>query len=923
VSRSPKEPGAGANRDTTASSRWDVHFLCGLLRLFPRAFRDQYGDAFKLTIGDAALEARYQGVRGRTGLWRWVVADVARSAASEWRDQLSLLYASPDRGGRGEPRRRRTYGDRMDTLLQDLRFTMRALRRSPGFATVVILSLALGIGANTLVYSVLDGLVLHPFPFPNADRLVAIGASYPKQSSERSYIEVLSPPEYVDIRDGTPSLERVSVFDLGNRSISGGDHPERVFTAFVWGDPLATIGLKPFLGRSFRPEETTTPGNGLAVLSHRIWQSRFGSDSSVVGRSVRVNGRETTVIGVLPPEALLLGTDLWMPMAVDPRQIPRRARQYAILARLAPNATLEAANRELALVAGRTDRDFRAENPAYEGWSLVATPWATAVTSQGGLRQAGFVLQGAVLLVLLIACANVAGLLLSRAATRAPEIAMRRALGARGGRLARQLLTEGIVLATIGGAAGLAIAVTFMGPLTNALPAMVSSLGLVARPNARVLWFTVATAIGVGLVFGLAPALQLVRRGGGGGAGPTAPRLTPGRSSGRLRATVLGVQVALSVVLLVAAALLVRSFAELQRVELGFMPQRVLTMRLSLPREKYSNAQIVPAIEDFVTSVQTIPGVQDAAATTQYPPGNAFSAPLARLGEIARQSEARMVDVTNATPSYFTTMGYRLQRGRAFLPTDNEQSPPVAILNHAAARRYFGDRDPLGELMVLGDSANSATVSVVGVAADVRNRGVDAPVAPEIFIPARQQRVTWNNQFFVLVRTAGDPMQALPAVRERLRAFDPEQPVYQVSTVEEELENAMLQRRAAMAFLIVFGVISLVLACVGIYGLVNFSVNERVREIGIRMALGAAAGDVRRLVLRQLVLIVGVGSLVGVGAAIAASGALRGLIFGISPTDPGTLLAVALLLPIVGVAAAALPVRRATHIDPVIALREG
>ncbi|MGQ0646157.1 MAG: ABC transporter permease, partial [Gemmatimonadaceae bacterium] len=301
------------------------HWLSGLLWLFPRGFRERYGPAFAVAVQRLAEEPRYRGLGGTWRLTRFLVADAARAAPREWRAAVVAAWQVAPHDI-SSPRRHRSARHRMDTLLQDFRFAVRSLRRTPGFAAVVVISLALGIGANTLVYSVLDGIVLHPFAFPDPDRLMVVGVTFPKISSDRQYIETLSPPEYVDIRDGTPSLERVSAFDLGNRSISGGDYPERVFTAFVWGDPLATLGLAPALGRSFRLEETTTPGHAVAVLSHRIWVSRFGGDSSLVGKTVRVNAQPMTVIGVLPPAALLLGTDLWMPMGVDPQVMPRRAR---------------------------------------------------------------------------------------------------------------------------------------------------------------------------------------------------------------------------------------------------------------------------------------------------------------------------------------------------------------------------------------------------------------------------------------------------------------------------------------------------------------------------------------------------------------------------------------------------------------------
>lgn len=809
----------------------------------------------------------------------------------------------------------------MDTLWQDVRYAFRSLRRTPGFALVVIVSLALGIGANTLVYSVLDGLVLRPFAFPDPDRFVAIGVTFPRVSGGRNYIETFSPPEYLDIVQGTRAFERFAAIDLGNRTISGGDRPERLFTAFVWNDPQAVIGLPPALGRGFRDDETTTPGSAVAMLSHRVWQSRFGGDSSLVGRDIRVNGVPMTVVGILHPAVLLLGTDLWLPMATPPSAIPRQARQWAILGRLRQGVSVEAADRELAEVARRTEAAHRAEHDVYTGWRLEATPWAEVISSQGGIRTAAFILQGAVVLVLLIAAVNVAALLLSRAATRGQEIAMRRALGAQTSRLTRQLLTEGVLLSVTGGLVGLLIAVGFMGPLTRAFPEQVLSMGIAVRPNLRVLVITLMVSLGVGLAFGLAPAVALALRRTTQLLGTGSARTTLGRGGRRLRAGFLATQVALSVVLLVAAGLIFRSLHELRRVDLGFAPERVLTMRLSLAREKYPPDQIVPFFERLGERIAAIPGVRSAGAATQYPPLNGFQAVLSLAGERPGQETARQVDVTNATPGFLDALGLRLQAGRTIAGTDDENAPRVALINETAAVRYFQGRSPIGERVFLGDSASGTPIEIVGVVGDVRNRGLDVPVAPEVIIPARQQQVSANNQYFLLVRTNGDPMLTLPAVRDAVQQEDPEQPIYAISTIERDLGRSMMERSAAMVFLMAFAGIALTLACVGIYGLVSYSVNERIREIGIRMALGAVAHDVRRLVLRQTLTVVASGVLIGVAAAVAMSGAIRSLVYGISPTDPLTLVGVAVLLPIVGLAAGAIPTRRATRIHPVEALR--
>lgn len=894
-----------------------ARLLAQLVRAYPPAFRTRFRGQYEDVIHRLAGEPRHQGWRGRLALARWLIADAAQAAPAEWkhlartRVESSASFTS-----------HRGTGDRMDTLWQDLKYAARSLRRAPGFALVVVVSLALGIGANTLVFSVLDGLVLRPFAFPDANRLVAIGATFPKISGDRQYIEVLSPPEYLDIRQGTRAFERFTAFDLGNRTISGGDRAERVFTAFVWNDPQVTIGLPPALGRGFREEETTTPGSSVAMLSHRIWKSRFGGDSSLVGRAIRVNGVPVTVVGIMHPSVLLLGADLWLPMSADPQDIPRKARQWAILARLRPGVSAEAANRELAEVARRTEAAHGGEHDVYVGWRLEATPWAEALSSQGGMRMAAFILQGAVFLVLLIATVNVAGLMLSRAATRGHEIAMRRALGAKTSRLTRQLLTEGVLLSCVGGAAGLAIAMGLMGPLTRALPDLVLSMGIEARPNLRVLVITLIVSVGTGLAFGLAPAFTLAMRRTAQLIGTGTSRTTLSRRGRRVRAGFLVTQVALSMVLLFAAGLLFRSLNELKRVDLGFAPDRVLTMRVSVAREKYPREDIIPFIERLVDRIGAIPGVQSAGAATQYPPLNVFQSTLSLAGEAPGSQTARQVDVTNATPGFLTTLGIRLQGGRMIEPSDNEQSPRVALINEMGARRFFAGRSPIGERVFLGDSASGAAVEIVGVTGDVRNRGLDAPVAPELIVPARQQQVEGNNQYYFLVRTTGEPMLTLPGVREAVQREDPDQPIYAIGTVERDIGDSLLGRRAAMLFLAVFAGIAVTLACVGIYGLVSYSVNERVREIGIRMALGAAAQDVRRLVLRQTLVVVVLGVLIGLAAALGASGALRSLVYGISPTDPVTLLAVALLLPAVGVAAGVIPMRRATRIHPVEALRE-
>jgi putative ABC transport system permease protein len=890
-----------------------------LLRAWPRAFRERYGDALRADYESLANEGRHRGVAGRLRLWRLLVADALSSGTRERRNALRDAPAEPDPhlayGGA------HAAGDRMQAVVQDVRYALRSLRRTPAFLAVVIVSLALGIGANALIYSVLDGVLLRPYPYPDADRLVAVGVAMPRVFEERQYIETLSPPEFVDIRSGAPSLERHTVFDLGNRNLTGGDRPERVMTAFTWGDPFATIGLSPVLGRGFTSEETLNEGAAVAVLSHRVWTARFAADSSLVGRAVQVNGRAVTIVGIMPPTLLLLGSDLWMPMGMRPEDFPRQGRQFAIVARLRAGRTLEQANAELRQVASRVEREHRAERPEYEGWSLRATPWAAAITDR--FRTAGFLLQGAVALVLLIACANVAGLLVSRAATRQREIAVRRALGAGGWRIARQLLTESLLLGLAGGVAGIAIAAALTRPVEALLPEQLLAGGLRIVVNTRVILVATGVSLLAGFAFGLAPAIQLLRRAGRGTLGSEGTRTTIDRGGRRVRAGFLVAQVALSVVLLAGAGVLARSMQALNRVDPGFEAGNVLLMRLSLPRERYDVEQIATFFEELAGRITALPGVRGASAATQFPPINGFQAPMSLEGEDPSRGSTRLVDVTNATEGHFRTMGFALREGRTFLSTDTRTSPPVAVMNETAARRAFGTTSPVGKRVRLDDAADAPFVEIVGVVRDARNRGLDAPAAPELFVPVRQQRAAFNNQLFVLVRTQGDPMALLPAVRRTVAELDPQQPLYAIDTLEGRLGDAMLQRRAAALFIGIFAGIAVVLAAVGIYGLVTYTVNERVKEIGIRMALGADAARVRRLILRQTMTIVGAGAVLGVAGAFAAGGAMRRLAFGVSATDPLTIAGVTALLLVVGVVATLAPTRRATRLPPTLALREG
>ena len=500
---------------------------------------------------------------------------------------------------------------------------------------------------------------------------------------------------------------------------------------------------------------------------------------------------------------------------------------------------------------------------------------------------------------------------------------MRRALGAGRWRIARQLLTESLLLAIVGGSVGLLLAFALLGPTSSLFPAQLRSAGISATINGRVLLYTLGAAIVSGLLFGVAPALQGLRGGGrewltGEGA---AGRLTTSAAGRRLRNAFVVAEIALSLMLLVGAGVLLRSFTRLQQVDPGFDTRNVLTMRLSLPREQYKTDAVGVFFEEVSRRLATVPGVRSAGATTQFPPGNSFATGITVEGQTQPSDQPPMVDITNVAGDYFTAIGYVLEAGRFLTTTDDEKSPPVAVVSEAVARRYFGGTSALGRRIALGDASPPKWVEVVGVVGDVRNRGLTEAPSPEVFVPVRQQIAGWNNQLFLTIRTQSDPLAMLPAVRRTIVSLDPLQPVYNIRTLDGAFAEAVAQRRAAMLLITIFAGVALVLAAVGIYGLMSYMVNERTHEIGIRMALGAVGGDVLGMVVKQTLRLVAIGAALGLAGSLALGRALTSLVFEVTPSDPATLVTVTVLLSLVAVASTLVPALRATRVTPLVALR--
>jgi putative ABC transport system permease protein len=805
----------------------------------------------------------------------------------------------------------------MSDLGQDFRNAARGLARNPKWAVIALTTLALGIGGTSAIFAFVDGFVLNPFAYPQASRLVAVGAAFPRQSAPERFIEVLSPPEFADIGRAT-TLRQVTAFDAGNRTISGGDRPERVFTALFMTDPFATFGLRPLHGRGFAADELAPNGPRAAILSHRLWQSRFGGDLALVGRTIRINGEPATVVGIMPPELLVLGADLWIPRGTIAVAEPRGMRLLTVLARLAPGVSLDSANAELAAIAGRTNGTYGADFREYGDWRLVAKAWPDVV--MGEFRTAGFLLLGAVGLVLLIACANLANLLLARSASQQREIAVRLTLGANPLAIARHVLAETLLLSAVGGMLGLLIALLALRAAVVLIPARMGVLGVTASLNTNVVAWTAVVSVGCAVLVALMPLLHAVRITPGGTLGGDGRSHTSGRAPQRMRSVLVVAEIALSLTLLAGASLLGLSFYKLSRVEPGIDPQNVLTMRLTLARETYQGEAINGFFQQAIERLAAIPGVVSTSAASQLPL-SAFAGTRVRvMGDDVPGTTIPTAWITVASDAHFSTFRIPLVAGRTFTTRDGANSPRVTVVNQAFVARFLRGRDPLRSRLDIGPPNQPRIVDVVGVVANARNQGIAQPSEPELFVPMHQQ-TAWN-QLFVAVRSQGDPVALLPAVRRTIADIDPEQPIYAIATLEDALAESSFQSRTSSILLGLFAVVAVGLAAIGVYGVMSLAVAVRRREIGIRMALGAKRAQVIRLVLGQSVRLTIAGTVIGLALALSAAPLLRRVLFEVQPTDPIALAGVALAVSAVALMAAWWPARRASLIQPASAIRD-
>ncbi len=799
----------------------------------------------------------------------------------------------------------------MDTLLQDIRYAARSLRRSPGFTIVAVLTLALGIGANAAIFSVVNGVLLRPLAYANPDRLVMVWGH-----NENIGNETASLPDFKDWRERNTVFEGMAAVANTRFDVTGDGEPERVDAALATADFFRVLGVAPALGRAFNANEETSGRDRVVVLSHGYWERRFGSRADAVGRTITLSGLPYTVVGVAPA-GFRFGnpSEMWAPLRTDTTR-GRRADFLTVVARLKPGTTLDQAQAQMTTIGRALEAQYPASNA---GWR----PELVSLKEQlvGDVRPALLVFMGAVGLVLLIACANVANLMLMRAAAREREMAIRAALGAGRKRIIRQMLTESTLVALLGGALGLLLAVWGVSSLGVAQSTSIPRLDE-SGVDGRVLVFTLALCLGTGLLFGLAPALRLVSgrtqeslregaRGASGGVGVQ-----------RLRGALVLGEVALALVLLVGAGLLIRSFDRLSSVNPGFDSHSVISAQIVLPRVRYaeSNNQLA-FFDQLLQTTRALPGVESVALTSD--------APLAGGGsylsfEVAGRSPAAANAVQDAEvlvtgPDYFRTLRIPLRSGRTFTARDDARASRVAVINSAMARRYWPGGDPIGARITLGDPADSSSWrTVVGVVGDVRQNALNDDPYPQLFLPLAQ---TPQRAMLLLARTTGNPTSLAGPIRRAATALDADLPVSDIRTLDERLDQSMAQPRVSMILLGVFALMALVLAAVGIYGVLSYTVTQRTRELGIRMALGAESNSVMRLVVGQAMAPAIIGVLVGLAGALGATRLMSSLLFGVSATDPVTFIAVALFLLAVAAIAAWVPALRATRVDPLIALR--
>ncbi len=811
--------------------------------------------------------------------------------------------------------------NQIEAILQDLRQGARSLLKQPTFTIVAVIALALGIGANTAIFSVVHAVLLQSLPYREADRLVSVWEHNRTRGNAQNVINM---GNFFDWKEQNRVFEDMAAFFDMTANLTSGGEPEEIPSQIATTSLFNILGVNPIMGRAFTSEDGRQGQPNVVVIGFGLWQRRFGGDPQIVGRKLILNGNEATVIGVMPADFnwhVKAGSmtrkiaEIWTPWQVGEGSRQRRGRFASAVARLKPGVTFEQAQAEMNAVGGRLEQQY---NDFNANWGVNVVPLRTQFT--GEIRLALLVLLGAVGMVLLIACANVANLLLVRAAGRQREVAVRSALGAKRGRIIRQLLTESLLLAGMGGLAGLALAWFGTRLLISLAPPDLLNLPQ-AQINVTVLAFTLGVSLLTGVIFGLAPAFETTRLNLHESLKEGGKNIGGGARSQRLRNSLVILEVALALVLLICAGLLIRSFARLQGVDPGFNASNVLTMRVNLPTRKYDNDQKrINFYREAVAQMHSLPGVESVGAINFLP----FAAPHAgTLVEIEGRpkpppGQGLNTGVMVSDLNYFRTMQIPLKRGRLFTDQEAAEMRHVVVVNESFARVNFPDEDPLGKRVVIYMKNDNQPCEIIGIVGDSKHMNLDVEVKPMSYWPYPE--LTYNGMTFV-IRTKGEPGIVAGAARNVIRSLDPEQPVADVRTMESLIGTSVARARFNTLLLTIFALVALLLSGVGIYGVMAYSVAQRTHEIGVRMALGARAIDVMRLVVRRGMALALGGVALGVAASFGLTRLMKTLLFNVSETDALTFAGIPILLVVVALLACLIPARRAAKVDPMVALR--
>ena len=808
----------------------------------------------------------------------------------------------------------------MEVLAKDMRYAVRGLLKRPGFTAIVVITLALGIGTNTAIFSVVNAILLRPLPYPNADQIVMISGRLETQGIPRIQA---SPEEFVAYRDRNHSFSAVATYGFRGRDLTGAGEAERIETARVTAQFFSVLGTHPLRGRIFLSEEDQPGRDQVAILSYGVWQRRFGGDDNIVGKSLTLDGDSYTVVGVMPSDFQFPSPEIqiWTPMTFTAKDLEenRGSRYLPVIARTKPGVELPQAVADVASIAAQLQEEHPGLYEQGSGWGVNVVTAREEIV--GDHRLVLFILLGVVSFVLLIACLNVTNLLLARAASRGHEIAVRAALGAGRLQIVRQSLAESLLLSMAGGALGLLI-----GSLGAALIKFLNPGNLPRvdeiQVDRRVLIFTFTISLVTGLIFGVIPAVQASRLNLITTLNESVGKVGEGRKRNRLRASLIIGEVGIAMILLIGAGLLIKSFYKLQQVDLGFNPANVVTMRLSLPATRYDEPHKMHGFfNELVSRTEHLPGVESVGLVNSLPLKGSMDLNVHVDGQ--PENPAR-VELLMSSPKYLSALGLELREGRFFDDGDRDNTTYVAVVNEAFTRIFLPGENALGKQVKIGGPYTPfPSYSIVGVIKDVRQHGPDTAAKAQLFMP-HTQPVLGNfmlQSLSLVLRTDGNPESAIASVRAIVRELDPELPVHEVSTMQQLVAESVATRRFNMFLVAILSALALVLAAVGIYGLMSYTVTARTREIGIRMALGARSASVLSLVIKDGMKLALAGLAIGIGGALALTRLMRTLLFDVTPTDPTTFAGVAILLFVVALLACFLPALRASGFNPTDALR--